>query len=208
MENRAYSVLQIKAMDDATRTFRGIATTPSVDRVGDIIDPLGIQFKNPLPLLWQHKHDQPIGTVDFEKPTKDGVKFEGRMPVIDEPGPLKDRVDTAWLELKYGLVRATSIGFRPIEYSFIEDGGIRYSQTEVYELSTVTIPAQADAIITQVKSIDARLRAAEGVPEPEVPEAPADMAAAGRTVRVVKLDAPARDGAKPFVIRTIKRAGT
>lgn len=203
MQNRAYSVLSIKAMDDETRTFRGIATTPTVDRVGDIIDPLGVQFKNPLPLLWQHKHDQPIGTVNFEKPTKDGIKFEGQMPVINEPGPLKDRVDTAWLELKYGLVRATSIGFRPLEYSFINDGGINYSQTEVYELSTVTIPAQADAIITQVKSIDAQLRAQEGVPEPEIPAPPA--AATGKSVRVVKLDDTARDRAAPFVIRAIKR---
>lgn len=205
MQNRAYSVLSIKAIDEATRTFRGIATTPSVDRVGDIIDPLGVQFKNPIPLLWQHKHDQPIGTVDFETPTKDGIKFQGRMPVIEEPGPLKDRVDTAWGELKYGLVRATSIGFMPIEYSFMDDGGIRYTKTEVYELSTVTIPAQADAIITQVKSIDARLRAAEGVPDPEIPTAPSGDAATGKPVRVVKLADPARDGAKPFIIREIKR---
>lgn len=203
MQNRAYSVLQVKAVDDDARTFSGIATTPSVDRVGDIIDPLGVKFTNPLPLLHQHKHDKPIGKVWFEKPTKDGIKFRAELPKIEEPGELQERVNTAWGEIKYGLVTATSIGFRPIEYSFMDNGGIRYSETEVYELSAVTIPAQADAIISQVKSIDAALRAAEGVPEPEIPQP--DKPAATGTRRVVKLGQPARDGAQPFVIRKIKR---
>ena len=210
MQNRAYSVLQIKAVDDEARTFSGIATSPSVDRASDIIDPLGVKFTNPLPLLWQHKHDQPIGTVEFETPTKDGIRFKAQIPVVPEPGMLKDRTDTAWGEIKHGLVRATSIGFRPIEYAFMENGGIRFTEVEVYELSAVTIPAQADAVITTVKSIDAGLRRAEGVPEPEIPQQPeiqqpGDAAATGKSVRVVRLDTPARDRAPPFVIRDIKR---
>ena len=204
MQSRAYSVLTVKALDDDARTFSGIATTPSVDRVGDIIDPLGVKFTNPLPLLHQHKHDKPIGKVWFDKPTAEGIKFRAEIPKIEEPGELQERVNTAWGEIKYGLVTATSIGFRPIEYSFMENGGVRYTETEVYELSAVTIPAQAEAIISQIKSIDAQLRAAEGVPEPETPASPSDSAASGKPVRVVKLGQPARDRA-PFVIREIKR---
>lgn len=203
--NRAYSVLTVKAFDDDKRTFSGIATTPSVDRVGDIIDPLGVKFTNPLPLLHQHKHDKPIGKVWFDPPTKDGITFRAEIPLIEEPGELQDRVNTAWGEIKHGLVTATSIGFRPIEYSFMENGGVRYTETEVFELSAVTIPAQADAIISQVKSIDAALRAAAGIPEPETPARPTPDAATGKSNRVVKLGAPARDRAPPFVIRTIKR---
>ena len=48
MNNRAYSVLTIKAVDEDRRVVTGIATTPTVDRVGDIIDPLGVKFDNPL----------------------------------------------------------------------------------------------------------------------------------------------------------------
>ena len=33
MENRAYSVLEIKSVDDDAREIRGIATTPAPDRV-------------------------------------------------------------------------------------------------------------------------------------------------------------------------------
>jgi HK97 family phage prohead protease len=201
--NRAYSVLSVKSIDEDKRVIRGIATTPSVDRVGDIIDPLGVKFNNPLAFLWQHQHDKPIGECKFSKPTKDGIEFEAKIASLDEPGTLKDRLDEAWQSIKAGLVRAVSIGFRPIEYSFMETGGIRYSETEVYELSAVTIPANSDALITTIKSLDAEARHEAGVPDPEIPEAP-EPAATGKSVRVVKLDAPARDRA--FVIKKIHPA--
>lgn len=204
MQNRAYSVLEVKSVDEGRRIIRGIATTPTVDRVGDIIDPMGVKFSNPLAFLWQHRHDQPIGTVKFDKPTAKGIEFEAEIASSDEPGTLKDRLDEAWQSIKAGLVRAVSIGFRPIEYSFMDNGGIRFSETEVFELSAVTIPANADALITTIKSLDAAARKEAGVPEPEIPQ-PDTSAATGKSVRVVKLDAPARDGAKPFVIRSIKR---
>ena len=206
MQNRAYSVLTIKSVDEDKRIIRGVATTPSVDRVGDIIDPLGVKFQNPLSFLWQHQHDKPIGSVKFDKPTAAGIDFEAEIahPDTVESASLKDRLQEAWDSIKTGLVRAVSVGFRPIEYAFMDNGGIRYSETEVYELSAVTIPANSDALITTIKSIDAAARKAAGVPDPEIP-APQEPAATGKSVRVVKLDAPARDGAKPFVIRSIKR---
>jgi HK97 family phage prohead protease len=205
MKNRAYSVLEIKSVDEDKRIIRGIATTPSVDRVGDIIEPDGVQFKNPMPLLWQHKHDQPVGKTTFGKPTKNGIPFESEFvsPDAVQSESLKDRLQMAWDSVKTGLVRAVSIGFRPIEYAFMDNGGVRYSETEVFELSVVTIPANADAVISTVKSMDARLRAEEGVPDPEIP-APPESAATGKKVRVVKLDTPARDRA-PFVITKIHK---
>lgn len=217
MENRAYSLLSIKSIDDDKRIIRGIATTPSVDRVGDIIEPLGMKFSNPLPLLWQHQHDKPIGSVKFDKPTKDGVTFEAELATTDKPGTLKDRLDEAWESIKLQLVRAVSIGFRPIEYSFMDSGGIRYSETECFELSAVTIPANSDALISEVKSmgadtymrvvkaLDAEARRVAGVPDPEIPAKPEDDAATGKSVCVVKLGDAARDRA-PFIIKKIHPA--
>jgi len=153
---RAYSLFEVKALDDSRRVFRGIATTPATDRVGDTIDPMGATFKNPLPLLHQHNHNEPIGLVRFNAPTAKGIEFEAEIPVIEESGPLKDRVDTAWGEIKHGLVRAVSIGFRAIKYAFRDDGGIDFQETEIYELSSVTVPANAQAIISAVKSMDGR----------------------------------------------------
>ena len=155
--------------------------------------------------LWQHRHDQPIGQVKFDKPTKNGIGFEAEIASTDEPGTLKDRLDEAWQSIKMGLVRAVSIGFRPIEYAFMDNGGIRFSETEVYELSAVTIPANSDALITQVKSIDAALRAEAGVPDPEIPSAP-DPQPEGKKAVVVRLGKAAQDRA-PFVINKIHTEG-
>lgn len=201
---RAYSCIEVKAVNEDRRVVRGVATTPGVDRVGDIIEPMGVSFKNPLAFLWQHKHDQPIGTVRFEQPTDDGIEFEAEIAKTDEPGRLKDRLDEAWQSIKLGLVRAVSVGFRPIEYAFMDEGGIRFIKSEVFELSAVTIPANEQAIISSVgKSMDAEtasfIKQFDSIhPEP----APA---ATGKSVRVVRLNDPARDRAEPFVVREIRR---
>lgn len=160
--NRAYSILTIKAVNDEERIIRGVATSPTPDRYGDIIEPLGVKFKNPLPLLHQHRSDQPVGAVLFDKATKDGITFEARLPKIEEPPSLKERIDIAWAEVKAGLVRGVSIGFRSLEHSSIENGGLRFLKSEVFELSLVTIPANEDATITRIRSIDTTLRAASG----------------------------------------------
>lgn len=162
MLDRAYARLEVKAADDDQRIIVGTATTPTPDRVGDIVEPLGVKYRNPLPLLWHHHSDLPVGTVKFDKPTKDGINFTATMPKIADPGPLKDRVDTAWGEVKAGLTRGVSIGFRGIEVSRLDNGGLRFIETEVLELSLVTIPAQQDAKIETIKSIDAELLAASG----------------------------------------------
>lgn len=153
LANRAYCAIEVKAIDSERRTFAGWATTASLDRVGDTINPLGVRFMNPLALLHGHRHDLPIGTAKFKKPTKKGVEFDAEMPVISEEYPtLRERVNTAWGELAYGLVRAVSIGFKPIKYAFT-DQGVAYDEVEVYELSTVSIPALPEAVITSVKSM-------------------------------------------------------
>ena len=83
--NRAYSILTVKRVDDDARIIEGIATTPTPDRMGDIVEPLGVQFKNPSPLLWQHDSTKPVGTVTFGKPTKDGVAFKARIERSTSP---------------------------------------------------------------------------------------------------------------------------
>ncbi|MBO9589074.1 phage major capsid protein [Devosia sp.] len=155
MKSRAYSLLTVKSVEEGKRIIRGVATSPTVDRVGDIVEPMGVTFKNPLPLLWQHMHDKPIGTVVFDEPTEEGITFTAELPIIEEAGALRDRIEEAWQSIKANLVRAVSIGFRAIEYAWIDDGGIRFIKTEVYELSAVTIPAQPDAVITSLKNLDA-----------------------------------------------------
>ena len=161
--NRAYSVLDVKAVNAETRTITGWATTPGIDRVGDVVEPLGVQYKNPLPLLWQHDHQQPVGLVEFGKPTAKGVPFTATFAEVTEPVGLFNRIEEAWQSVKAGLVRAVSIGFRDLGSEPIKGSwGTRYLKTEVFELSLVTIPANAEATITSIKAFDIGAPAASG----------------------------------------------
>lgn len=154
MKNRAYSLLEVKELNTGERTITGIATTPTPDRMGDIVDPDGVKFQNPMPLLWQHRHDSPVGTVTFDSPTDKGIPFTAKLPILQEDGPLKTLVDMAWQSVKEKLVRGVSIGFRSLKHAYLDDGGIQFMETEVYELSLVTIPANAEATIQTIKAMD------------------------------------------------------
>lgn len=164
MQNRAYSLLEIKALDDDERVITGLASTPSPDRVGDIVDPMGAKFAAEIPLLWQHRHDSPVGTTKFGKPTRKGIPFTATVAKIAEPGALKDLVDMAWQSVKARLVKGVSIGFRPLEYDMMPGGGIKFAQTEIYELSLVTIPANAEATIQTIKAMDLAVRRGGPIP--------------------------------------------
>jgi HK97 family phage major capsid protein/HK97 family phage prohead protease len=156
MLDRAYAVLHVKAIDLEQRTIAGIASTPEPDRMGDIVEPLGISFKNPLPLLLYHDAKKPVGRVTFNAPTADGLAFTASLPIVDEPGTLRDRVDEAWQSIKAGLLAGVSIGFRPtVSPEFNKaTGGFRITKSEILELSLVTIPANAGASISSIKSLD------------------------------------------------------
>ncbi len=182
---RAFSVLEIKAYDDDERVIEGIASTPSADRMGDVVEPMGAKFALPMPLLWQHNHDEPVGHVEFAKPTAKGIPFKARIAKVDEPGKLKDRVDEAWQSVKAKLVSAVSIGFRSLQHEVMKDGGWRFKEWEWLELSLVTIPANSDATITAIKKFDAELRAASGQ-ESEAEHAEEAAATAGKRVASVK----------------------
>ena len=162
--NRAYSLLTIKSIDEDQRIITGIATTPSPDRVGDIVEPKGAEFNLPIPFLWQHNSREPLGHVTKAKVTAEGIEVTCELVKVDEPGKLKERLDEAWQSLKSGLVRGLSIGFKELEYSRLDDGsyGYRFIRWLWLELSAVTIAANGECTIQTVKSIDTKQRAASG----------------------------------------------
>jgi HK97 family phage prohead protease len=165
--SRVWSQLRIKSLNDGERTIEGVASTPETDRVGDVVEPAGAKYKLPLPFLWQHDSEQPIGHVVRATPNATGIPVTIQLARADEPGTLKDRLDEAWQSIKLGLVKGLSIGFRPIEYSYIEaTGGYRFSVWDWLELSAVTVAANQDASISTIKRCDLGLtpRSHEGVP--------------------------------------------
>ncbi len=154
-----HSKFECKSVDEEKRMIEGIATTPTPDRYADIVEPEGMKFSLPMPLLNQHRSSEPIGNVIEAKVTKDGIRIKAQIA----PAGILGYVDQAWAQIKSGLVRGLSIGFRGLEESYMKDtGGYRYTSSEWLELSAVTIPANADCNITAIKSADALMLAAIG----------------------------------------------
>jgi len=151
------TALELKSLEAPARTFAGLATTPDKDRQGHSVDPAGVTFANPLPLLFQHDQDRPIGFVTLGAPTPAGIPFTATLATIAEPGPLRARIDEAWQLITSGLMRSVSIGFRILENAIqpMKGGGLRLLKTEIVELSLVTIPANPHAAILLVKSLAA-----------------------------------------------------
>jgi HK97 family phage prohead protease len=160
---RAYSTLEIKAFDESEgkRRFSGIATTPTADRGGDIVEPKGVEFKLPIPFLWQHRSSEPIGWITKARITDAGIEVDGEVHNEAEPGKLKDRLDEAWQSIRAGLVQGLSIGFKPLEEARIGDTwSYRYLKWLWLELSAVTIAMNGDCSITAIKSADEAIRRA------------------------------------------------
>jgi HK97 family phage major capsid protein len=155
---KAYALIDVKSFDVQKREFTGTATSPVTDRMGDVIEPAGVQYANPLPLLLYHDSKKPVGQTRFGKATPTGVPFSATISTIDRPGVVKDRLDEAVdsLNAQPPLIRGVSIGFRELEDPVYmpETGGYRFSRIEVLELSMVTIPANQAATIDNVKAFD------------------------------------------------------
>ena len=150
---RSYSVLTLKSIDDAERVFEGVASTPTPDRAQDVVNPLGARYKLPLPLLYQHASDKPVGEVFAATPTPSGITVRARVFKATESRTLRERLDECWESIKIGALRGLSVGFVPLDPpELLDSGGLMFNAYEWIELSVCSIPMNAEANITNVKS--------------------------------------------------------
>lgn len=155
--NRAYSLFSIRSVDEEQRIIEGIATTPTLARDGDVLETKGIQFKLPLPFLYRHK--EPLGTVTEANVSDDGIRVQIKVA----PAGVAAHIDEAWRMIKAGIVPGLSIGWRTLKEKFDDKiGGYRITSSEWLELSAVPVPADANATITSIRSIDDGILAAIG----------------------------------------------
>lgn len=158
LDTRAYSTVVFKSIDTEQRIIEGIASSPSVDHDGDILEPGGAEFSLPMPLLWQHRQDEPIGHVLSAHVTAKGITIRAQIAKGVSP-----RIDEVWALIKGGLVRGLSIGSRLVEFSRNPStGGLNVKRWKWLETSAVTIPANQQASITLVKSLDREVLAVSG----------------------------------------------
>ncbi|OLL29494.1 hypothetical protein BTH42_22450 [Burkholderia sp. SRS-W-2-2016] len=156
---RAKSLVTINRAVDGDRIIEGIASTPTPDRYGDVVEPVGAIFRTPLPLLLNHNSAETVGQVLLGAASVAGITFRAQVAKISEPGPLKDRVDSAWQAIKAGLLAHVSIGFRALKTEKMHDGGTRYLSWEWLELSLCPVPANPDARVEHVRATTEELAA-------------------------------------------------
>lgn len=143
---RAHSTLTITKADGDAGIIEGYATTPKADRVGDVVEPAGAEFQLPIPLLMQHDHSRPLGSVIEANVTARGIRVVCRVA-----RGISDDIERSWKLIKAGVVRGLSIGFRGLQTEPLREGGVRFKRWEWLELSAVTVPANAEATILATK---------------------------------------------------------
>ena len=148
--NKAFSQITIKSVDEDAGIIRGIATTPTTDKVGDVIEPQGVQFTLPIPLHHEHDRKDVVGHVIDATVTPEGIEFTAQVAK-----DVSEQIAEVWRRVKGGLIRFVSVGFRPIEYKQIE-GGFHFLKWAWDELSLTTIPANPQAAIVAVKSANTK----------------------------------------------------
>lgn len=143
--------LEIKNLSEEGR-FTAIASTPVLDRQNDIVEKGSFVWSESgvVPMLFAHKHDQPIGVFRNITNTEEGLVVEGELNLDTVKGR------ESWSLLKQGALKALSVGFTILEKALKD--GIRYIQkAELHEISLVTIPANPEARILALKEHDERI---------------------------------------------------
>src|SRR5688572_3927731 len=139
---KAWSVLEIKRVDAEQRIIEGVASTPTPDRIGDIMIPEGAQFSLPLPFLWFHDKESPIGEVFAADVRPEGIYIKARVSKVSKPSRLKTLVDEAWSAFTADppLVRGLSIGWNALEAESVKGTAFtRFKKWIWGELSAVTV---------------------------------------------------------------------
>jgi HK97 family phage prohead protease len=140
------SVVHKFAKQSEDDPFVFILSDETVDRVGDVIAADGWQLsnfkRNPI-ALFGHDQGFPIGTW------ADIKKGAGKLIARLEPAlkGTSQRIDEIISLIEQRILRAVSVGFRPIEYEPRDGGrGLRYIRQELLETSVVSVPANPAAL--------------------------------------------------------------
>lgn len=147
--------LELKENDSGNYEFEGYASTfGNVDLGNDIVVSgafsKSLQKDPSVPILWQHRMDEPIGKSSDLYQDEKGLKIAYDLPKEDTF--VKTRVMP---QVKVGSVKEMSIGYWIDDYDFDPKSGIRYlKDISLFEVSLVTKAMNPEALITAFKSIE------------------------------------------------------
>lgn len=155
MQHKDLHSYRIKAVEESGR-FEGFASVyGNVDYDGDVIEKGAfkrtLDHRDELPLLWQHKRDEPIGLGKLSD-SDIGLKIAGQLNLE------VTKAREAYSLLKQGAVRGLSIGFEiPQGKTYVKENRRHITEVKLREVSLVTFAANAEANVTEVKEIDQKI---------------------------------------------------
>jgi len=154
---QSYLTFEKSAKKDSRRIV-GVASTDSLDRQQQVVDlqsladAAKLYMRNPI-VFHMHNWNAPIGhTVAFTVAKSQlVVEVEIGKGFLVPVGMTTMPVDDIWAQIEQGLLRAFSIGFNADLISR-ENEPDRLTNIDLFEISVVSIPANAEAVFGVAKS--------------------------------------------------------
>jgi len=151
--NSSFETKSVKKGSKALK-IAGYANTITKDRAGDVVTAQawakGVDNyrRNPV-LLYQHKHDAPIGRVEKITVDKKGIFVEAN---VSEAAERSHGIQTL---IKDGALKSFSVGFRVKDGKYNrEDDSMMITDVELMEISVVSVPCNQDSLFSIKKSFE------------------------------------------------------
>ena len=150
------SSFETKAISKKSKSLKiaGYANTTTKDRANDIVTAeawaKGVDNyrKNPV-LLYQHKHDNPIGRVENIRVDRKGIFVEA---AVSEAAEKNHGVQTL---IKDGALKSFSVGFRVKDGKYNrDDDSMLITDVELLEISVVSVPCNQESLFSIRKSFE------------------------------------------------------
>lgn len=150
------SSFEAKALSKGSKSLKiaGYANTTSKDRAGDIVTAeawaKGVEnFRQNPVMLYQHKHDCPIGRFNQITVDKKGIFVEG---TVSEAAEKNHGIHTL---IKDGALKSFSVGFRVKDGKYNSaDDTMLITEVELLEISIVSVPCNQESLFSLRKSFD------------------------------------------------------
>ena len=151
--NSSFVTMAVKKGSKSLK-IAGYANTITKDRAGDVVTAeawaKGVENyrRNPV-LLYQHKHDSPIGRVDKITVDKKGIFVEA---AVSEAAERNQGIQTL---IRDGALKSFSVGFRVKDGKYNrEDDSMMITDVELMEISVVSVPCNQDSLFSIRKSFE------------------------------------------------------
>ena len=169
MTEHLYKSFKIKADDSGTISGYFSTYDREPDSYGDVIAPGAFtdtikarkESGHPFPLCWNHDLDQIIGAVD-----PDAIEDTEKGPFMKEAVFFDSALAQEKREIvKSGVVYQFSFAYDIIDQAEVtlEDGrkANELREIDLFEISIVPIPANQNAVMTEVKAVNPEIEAAK-----------------------------------------------